>query len=171
MAFQRCGFPLGKMGPPSKPSFPHSKVLGLVPSPPSVLSNGLPPLLLLLLRVIVGGVLIVVLIIITITRCWEQNCPQEQNRSHMVPVYTDRVSWGGRPYVRDRSKTVDRRMCHAGEGRVTPSRGTQMRRLVLIRKVISGFPGEGMIALRAKESEALIHYKITQKIQEDTKNH
>lgn len=73
--------------------------------------------------------------------------------------------------MQDRSKTVDGRMCHAGEGRVTPSRGTQTRRLVLIRKVISGFPEEGMIALRAKESEALIHYKLTQKIQENTKNH
>lgn len=58
-------------------------------------------------------------------------------------------------------------MCHA-EGDVTPSRGTQMRRLIQIGKVISGLPEEGMTALRSKEGEALIHYKITQKI---PKNH
>lgn len=39
-----------------------------------------------------------------------------------------------------------------------------MRRLVLIRKVILGISEEGMITLRSKEDEALIRYKITQKI-------
>lgn len=43
-----------------------------------------------------------------------------------------------------------------------------MRRLVLIRKVILGISEEGMITLRSKEDEALIRYKITQKIQENS---